>query len=124
MRKVIEKVKQMDLRCQIPLVCWELFFLMLCMLLMDKGSSINLDLMLLSNYVVIMIIMMSIYVYMYACMSLSDRVVKDHNFFMLVFLYKYVSMYLCHYLTGLLRIILVEERFLMQVNGVKRFLVL
>jgi len=57
----------MDVRHMIPWLCWELLFSMLCMLCMDKGSSLNLDLMLSSNYVVIMIILMSIYAYMYVC---------------------------------------------------------
>jgi len=33
----------------------------------DKGSSLNLDLMISRNYVVIMIVSMYIYVYMYVC---------------------------------------------------------
>ena len=87
----------------------------MCMLWTDKAwSSLNLDLMLFGNYVVIVIMLKSIYVYIYACMSLSDRVVKnhdclmlmficiniymyviswpDHNCFMLMFIYMYVSM--------------------------------
>ena len=41
----------------------------------------------------------------------------------MLYICMYVSMYLCHYLIGSSRIILVEERLLMQVNGMKRFLV-
>ena len=60
---------------------------MLCMLCMNKGSSLNLDLMLSSNYFMIMIMLMFIYVYMYVCMSFSDRVVRDHDYFMLTIIY-------------------------------------
>ena len=60
------------------------------MLCMDKGCSLNLDLMISGNYVVIMIMLISLYVYMYVCMSLSDRVIRDHNCFMLMFIYMYV----------------------------------
>lgn len=56
-----------------PWLCWERLFPMLCMLCMNKGSSLNLDLMLLGNYFMIMILLMFKYVYMYVCMSLSDR---------------------------------------------------
>jgi len=55
----------MDARHLIPWLCWER---LLCM---DKGSSLNLDLMVSSNYVLIMIMLMSIYVYMYACHFLT-----------------------------------------------------
>jgi len=47
-----------------PWICWEHLFLMLCMLFTHKGSSLNLDLMISSNYFLIMIMPMSIYVYM------------------------------------------------------------
>lgn len=60
---------------------------------MDKGSSLKLDLMILENYVVIMDMLMSLYLYMYVCMSLSDKVVRDHDFFMLMFICMYVCMY-------------------------------
>lgn len=53
-----------------PWLCWERFF---SMLYMDKGSSLNLDPMLPSNYVVIMIMVMFIYVSMHVCMSLSNK---------------------------------------------------
>ena len=43
------------------------------MLSMNKGNSLNLDLMVSGNYVMIMIMLMFIYVYMYVCMSLSDK---------------------------------------------------
>ena len=79
-----------------PWLCWELLFLMLCMLCMDKGSSLNLDLMIFSSYVAIMIMLMTIYVYMYVCMSLFDRVVRYHDCFVLTF----ICMYVCHFLTG------------------------
>jgi len=55
----------MDLRFQMPCLCWEFLFSMLCMLCMDKGSFLNLDLMISSNCVVIMIMLMPINVYMY-----------------------------------------------------------
>jgi len=48
-------------------LCWEFFFSMLCMCCTHKGSSLNLDLTVSSDYVVIMI-MLSICVYMYVCM--------------------------------------------------------
>ena len=59
---------------------------MVCMLCIDKGNSLNLDLMVSSNYVVIMIMLMSIYVCMYVCRSFSDRDIKDHDCFMLMFI--------------------------------------
>ena len=59
---------------------------MLCMLFMNKGSSLNLDLTIYSNYVMIMIMIMSIYVYMHVCMSFSKTNVMDHM---------YVCMYVC-----------------------------
>ena len=43
-----------------------MLLLMLCMLCMDKGISLNLDLMIFGNCIVIMIMLMSIY--MYICM--------------------------------------------------------
>ena len=60
---------------------------------MDKGSSLNLGLMISGNYVVIMILFMSIYVYMYVHMLLSNRVVIDHDCFILKFICIYVHMY-------------------------------
>lgn len=53
----------MDLRCHIPWLCWELFFLMLCMCCMHKRNSFNLNLTISSNYVLIMLMLMSICVY-------------------------------------------------------------
>ena len=47
---------------------WELLFSMLCMVRTDKGSSLNLDLMLSGNYVMIMTMLMFLYVHMYVCM--------------------------------------------------------
>ena len=76
-----------------PWLCQELSFSMLCMLCTDKGSTLNLDLMIFGNYVVIMITLMSIYVYLYVCISLSDRVIRDHDCFMLMFISIYVCMY-------------------------------
>ena len=57
------------------------------MLCMDKGHSLNLDLMISGNYVVIMIMLMSLYVYRYICMLLSNKVIRDHDFFMLMFIF-------------------------------------
>ena len=38
---------------------------------------------------------------MYTCMYVvSDRVIMDHDYFMLMIIYMYVSMYLCHSMTG------------------------
>ena len=88
----------MDLRHQLPWLCWELLLTMLYMLCMDKWSSLNIDLLISSNYVVIMIMLMSIYVYMYVCMALSDRDIMDHDSFML---------YICCCLIGLLAIMIV-----------------
>ena len=65
---------------------WELFFSMLCMMCMDKGSSLNLDLMIYDNYVMIMIMLMSISIYMDICMSFYDRIFMDHDCFMLMFI--------------------------------------
>ena len=76
-----------------PWICWELLFSMLCMCCANKGSSLKLYLRLSGNYVVIMIMLMSLYVYMYVCMSLSDRFVRDHDCFMLIFISIYVCMY-------------------------------
>jgi len=58
----------MDGRHLIPWLSWERFFLMSCMLCMDKENSLNLDFMIFGNYAVIMFMLMFIYmhVYMYA----------------------------------------------------------
>ena len=56
-----------------PWRCWEQFFSMLCMLCMNKGISLNLDLTLSGNYVMNVITIMFIYVCMYVCMSFSNR---------------------------------------------------
>ena len=64
----------MDQRYHMHLLCWELLFSMLCMCLINKGISLNLDLMLSGNYVMIMIMLMFIYVFMNVCMSLSNKV--------------------------------------------------
>lgn len=73
-----------------PWLCWELLFSMLCMHCMNKGSSLNLDLMISSNYIVIMITLMSICVYQ--CMYvMSNKVIMDHDYFMLMF---YACMYI------------------------------
>jgi len=45
----------MELRYQMPSLCWEFLFLMSCMHCADKGSSLNLDLMNIGNYVVIIV---------------------------------------------------------------------
>lgn len=108
----------MNLRCHIPWICWELLFSMFFMLCMDKGISLNLNLTISSNYVVFMIMIISIYVCMYVCMPFSYRVVRDYDFFMLMF----ICMYVCRYLTWSSRIILVEEQLLMKLNGMKRSL--
>jgi len=55
-----------------PWLCWELLFSMLPMCFMNKGISLNLDLMLSGNYVMIMIMLMFIYVYMNVYMELPD----------------------------------------------------
>jgi len=73
-----------------PWLNWEPLFSMLCI---DKGSYLNLDLMLFGDYVVIMIMLMSIYVYMYVCISLSDRVIMNHDGFMLMFICIHVCIY-------------------------------
>jgi len=65
---------------------------MLCMLCTNKGSSLNLDLINNGNYVVIMIMLMSICVYMYVCMLLYDMFIRDHGYFMLMFICIYVCM--------------------------------
>jgi len=64
----------MYLSCHIPWLCWKPLFSMLCMVCTDKGSSLNLELMLSNNYVMIMTMMVFIYACMYVCMSLSDRI--------------------------------------------------
>lgn len=80
----------MDLRCQILWICWERLFSMLCMMCTDKGSSPNLDIILSCNYVMIMIMLISIYVCMYV---VSHRVIMDHGHLMLMFICIYVCMY-------------------------------
>ena len=47
-----------------PWLFWELLFPMLCMLCTYKGSYVNIYPMIPSNYVVVMVMLMSIYVYM------------------------------------------------------------
>ena len=77
-----------------PWLCWEMLFLMLHMCCTHKGRSLNLDLMISSKYVVIMIMLMSICVCMYVCMYvMSDRVIMDHDNFMLMFICPYVCMH-------------------------------
>lgn len=67
----------MDLRRQMPWLCLELLFSILCMCCMDKGSSLNLDLMISGNYIMIIIMLMSIYEYMCVymlCFTGSSRI--------------------------------------------------
>ena len=108
MRKVTKKGKVngfMDLRCHMSWLCWELLFSMLRMCCTYKGRSLNLELMLFGNYVVIMIMLMFIYVYMYVCTYVvSDSVIINHDYF---YANAYMYAYCC--LTVLLRIMLVEE---------------
>lgn len=52
-----------------PCLCWELLFSMLCM---DKGSSLNLDLMNTSNCIVILIMLI--------CVCVCDMVVWGHSY--------------------------------------------
>ena len=87
-------------------IFWELLFSMLCMVRTDKGSSINLDLMLYGNYVMIMTMLKFLYVCMYVCMYVV--VCQDDDCFILN-VYVYVSMYICHCLIGSSGIILVKE---------------
>ena len=55
-----------------PWLCWESLFSMFCMLCMDKGSSLNLNVMISSNYVDVYIcIHVCIYVYM-SCLTGSS----------------------------------------------------
>ena len=59
-----------------------------------KGDSLNLDLMISNNYVVNMIMLMSICIYMYVCLYIiSDKVIMDHDYSMLMFICTYVCMY-------------------------------
>ena len=76
----------MDLTHHMPCLCWELLFSILRMLCMDKWIFLNFYLMISGNYVVIMILIILIYVYMYACISLSDRVISNHDYLMLIFI--------------------------------------
>jgi len=71
-----------------PFLRWELWFSMFCM---NKGSYLNHDLMISSNYITIMIMLMFICVYMYVCMYV--RVIMNHDYFMLMFICTYVCMY-------------------------------
>jgi len=59
-----------------PWLCWGLLLSMLCMSCIDKRNSLNLDLMISRNYVAIMIMLMPPYVYMYACISLVEMVIR------------------------------------------------
>jgi len=72
MRKVTGKGKVNGFEASYALV---MLGSMLCMCCMNKGISLNLDLMLSSNYVMIMIMLMFIYVYMNVCMLFSDKVI-------------------------------------------------
>ena len=90
-----------------PCLCWKQLFSMLCILCTYKRSYLDLDLMIYGNYVLIIIMLMSIHAYMYVFMPLFDRLVIDHDDFMLVF--TCICMYLRHCLTGLPGIKLVEE---------------
>ena len=76
MRKVTKKGKVNGFEAQMHLLCWELLFSMLCM---DKGSSINLNLMIFGNMLWSWLCW-CLYVYMYVCMLMSNRVVRDHSF--------------------------------------------
>ena len=60
--------------------------------------------------------------YMYTCLYVC-HVIKGHDFFYASVLCIYIFIYVCLCMTGSSRIILVEEWLLMQVNGMKRFLV-
>jgi len=51
----------MDMRRQMAWLCWELLFSMLRISCTHKGRSLNLDIMIFGNYVVIMIVLMFIY---------------------------------------------------------------
>ena len=57
----------MDFRSQMPCLSWELLFSMLYMLCTDKQSSLNLNLMISSNYVVIKIMLMVLCIHVYVC---------------------------------------------------------
>ena len=76
-----------------PWLCWELLLSISCMLCTDKGSYLNLDLMISGNHVVIRIRLMSIYVYMYVHMSFSDRVIRDRDCFMMMSICVYICIY-------------------------------
>lgn len=86
MKKISGKWKWIDVRHLIPWLCWEQLFLMLCMLWMDKGSYLNLDLMIFGNYVVIMFILMFIYIHVYMYVSMHVIFWWDHDCFMLIFI--------------------------------------
>lgn len=64
-----KKGKVNGLKVHMPSLSWELLFSMLCLLCMNKGSSLNIGLMLYGNYAIIMITLIFIYVYMYVCIS-------------------------------------------------------
>ena len=72
-----------------PWLCWEILFSMLCMLCTNNGSSLNLDLMISGNYVVIMSVSIYIYVYMYVCRYVIFS--RHHDCFVIM-----LYMYLCH----------------------------
>ena len=64
------------------------------MLCTTKVSSLNPDLMVFGNYVVVIIVLMCIYVYMYVSMYVvSDKFVMDHGCLMLMFICIFLCMY-------------------------------
>ena len=85
---------------QMPQLCWELLFSMLHMCCAHKGSSLKLNLMISSNYVVSMIMLVSIYVSMYVCKCvMSERVFMDNGCLM-INVYMYICVCVCCCLIG------------------------
>lgn len=89
--KVIKKGKGNGFEMLDVLAMWEQSFSMLCVVCTKKWSSLNCDLIISGNYVVITIILMFIYVYMYVCMYVV--VWQYHDCLMLIFICIYV--YVC-----------------------------
>ena len=80
-----------------PWLRWEQLFWMLCMMWKDKGSSLNLDLMISSTYIMIIIMMIFIYVHMYVCFAWQSRHV---SWLFNANVYMHICVYVCRCLIG------------------------
>jgi len=87
----------MDLKCQVPWISWEFLISMLCMCCTDKCISLNLDLFIFGNFVLIMIMLMTI------CIHVCMYVLVSHGYhgscLFYANVYIYIHMHECHYIT-------------------------